>query len=160
HPTQTRSRERVKGGRGSSCARARASGRTPGREVNGRAMSVPLRLIYLRCGERRFVPKAAVSRCSEERSYSITSSARASTVAGTSRPRVFAVFRLITNVFGRGLHRQGGGLLGVEDAVDVARRAAELVDVIWTVGDQASSGYEKPLKVNRRKLVTARDRDN
>jgi len=37
-----------------------------------------LRLIYLRCGERCFVPKAAVSNCSKQQLYSITSSARAS----------------------------------------------------------------------------------
>src|SRR6516162_10551294 len=34
--------------------------------------------IYLRCGERRFVPKVAVSNCSKQQLYSITSSARAS----------------------------------------------------------------------------------
>src|SRR6516164_773774 len=39
---------------------------------------IPLRLIYLRCGERRFVPKVAVSNCSKQQLYSITSSARAS----------------------------------------------------------------------------------
>jgi hypothetical protein len=42
------------------------------------------------------VPIAAVSRCSTE-CYSITSSARASSKGGTSRPSAFAVLRLITN---------------------------------------------------------------
>ena len=44
--------------------------------------------------------QAAVSRCSNMRgqsqTYSITSSARASSVGGTSRPRPFAVLRLMT----------------------------------------------------------------
>jgi hypothetical protein len=39
-----------------------------------------------------YVPIAAVSRCSKEHRYSITSSARASTVAGTSSPSALAVF--------------------------------------------------------------------
>jgi hypothetical protein len=42
-------------------------------------------------------PEAAVSRCSKQRSYSITSSARASSVGGTSRPRALAVERLMAN---------------------------------------------------------------
>jgi hypothetical protein len=41
--------------------------------------------------------------------YSITSSARASSVGGTSRPSALAVLRLMTNSnFGRHLHRQIG----------------------------------------------------
>jgi hypothetical protein len=44
----------------------------------------------------RLVPKAAVSRCSEEQSYSITSSARASSVGGLSRPSTVVVIRLMT----------------------------------------------------------------
>ena len=44
----------------------------------------------------RFVPKADIPRCGEERRYSITSSAVASNVGGTSMPSAFAVFRLIT----------------------------------------------------------------
>ena len=52
----------------------------------------------------RFVPKAAVSRCSNQsvcrsQIYSITSSARASRVGGTSRPSAFAVLRLITSSY-------------------------------------------------------------
>jgi hypothetical protein len=40
-----------------------------------------------------------VSRCSEEQCYSITSSARASSVGGTSRPSAFAVLRLSTRSY-------------------------------------------------------------
>jgi hypothetical protein len=43
--------------------------------------------------------QAAVSRCSKLHRYSITSSARASSVDGTSRPSVLAVFRLITSSY-------------------------------------------------------------
>jgi hypothetical protein len=44
-----------------------------------------------------FVPKAVLSRCNKLRCYSITSSARASSVGGTSRPSAFAVLRLMTS---------------------------------------------------------------
>ena len=59
------------------------------------------------------------------RYHSITSSARASSVGGTSRPSAFAVLRLIDQLeLGRRLHRQVGRLLALEDAVDVAGRRA------------------------------------
>src|SRR5262245_20607886 len=47
----------------------------------------------------RFVPKADILRCGKECRYSITSSARASRVGGTSSPSAFAVFRLITSSY-------------------------------------------------------------
>jgi len=43
-------------------------------------------------------------------------------------------------VFGRRLHRKVGWLLALEDAIDVASRAPELVDRIDPVGDQAAGG--------------------
>src|SRR5215472_7070613 len=43
------------------------------------------------------VPKAAVSTCSRRVAYSITSSAKTSSVGGIVRPSAFAVFALITN---------------------------------------------------------------
>jgi hypothetical protein len=52
-----------------------------------------------RLGLGRFVPKAAVSNRSKVVFYSITSSARASTVGGTSRPSVLAVLRLMTSSY-------------------------------------------------------------
>jgi hypothetical protein len=42
-------------------------------------------------------PKAAVSSCSEEQSYSITSSALARSEGGTAMPSALAVLRLITS---------------------------------------------------------------
>ena len=47
--------------------RARREGRRTA-AVNGRAMSglIPLRLIYLRCGQRRFVPIFDVSNSSRQ----------------------------------------------------------------------------------------------
>jgi hypothetical protein len=54
--------------------------------------------------------------------------------------RALAVFRLMTSSnFGRLLHEQVGKLL-LEDTVDVARCASELVDNVIAVGDQAASG--------------------
>src|SRR5262245_34788432 len=46
-------------------------------------------------------------------------------------------------VLGRRLHRQVGGLLALEDAVDVAGGAADLVRKIGPIGDQAAAGSEK-----------------
>ena len=59
------------------------------------------------------------------RSHSITSSARASSDGGISRPSALAVLRLITssNLVGC-LHRKVGRLLALEDAIDVAGRPA------------------------------------
>src|SRR5215469_6081895 len=44
-----------------------------------------------------FVPKADILRCSKERRYSITTSARDSSDCGTDRPSAFAVLRLMMN---------------------------------------------------------------
>jgi hypothetical protein len=66
--------------------------------------------------------------------YSITSSARASTGAGISRPSALAVFRLITSSYGRHLHGQIGRFLALEDAIDIAGRAAVLVGEIRPIG--------------------------
>ena len=43
-------------------------------------------------------------------------------------------------VLGWRLHRQVGRLLALEDAVDVAGRAPELVENIRPIGDQAAGG--------------------
>ena len=49
-------------------------------------------------------------------------------------------------VLGRRLHRQVGGLLALEDAVDVAGGAAVLVDPIRPIGDQAAAGDEDAIR--------------
>ena len=60
------------------------------------------------------------------------------------RPSALAVLRLIDQlVLGRRLHRQVGRLLALEDAVDVAGRAAVLADQIGPVGDQAAGVTKK-----------------
>ena len=48
-------------------------------------------------------------------------------------------------VLGRRLHRQVGRLLALEDAIDVAGRAAVLVDDIRPIGDQAAAGDEEAI---------------
>ena len=76
--------------------------------------------------------------------YSITSSARASSVGGTVRPSALAVLRLIDQlVLRRRLHRKVGRLLALEDAIDVAGRAPVRVDEIGPVGDQAAAGRRR-----------------
>ena len=95
------------------------------------------------------------------RTHSITSSARASSVGGTSRPSALAVLRLMTSSYLVGcLHRQVGRLLALEDAVDVAGRAPVLVDDIRPVGDQAAAGDEGAVGVDRGQLVPSRQRDD
>ena len=61
--------------------------------------------------------------------YSITSSARASSVGGTVEAERLGGLEVDHQfVLGRRLHRQVGWLLALEDAVDVAGRASELVE--------------------------------
>ena len=48
-----------------------------------------------RCLDVRFVPKADILRCGKRRRYSITSSARMSSVGGMVIPSALAVWRLI-----------------------------------------------------------------
>ena len=95
------------------------------------------------------------------RLISITSSASASSVGGTSRPSALAVLRLMTSsILGRCLHRKVGWLLAFEDAIDVARRASVHVDPIRPIGQKATSGDEGALEVDRGKLVTRRKGNN
>ena len=82
-------------------------------------------------------------------------------VGGTSRPSALAVLRLMHQlVLGRRLHRQVGRLLALEDAIDVAGRAAVLVDRIRPVGDQAAGGDEEAKGVDRGQFVPGRQRDD
>ena len=61
--------------------------------------------------------------------YSITSSARASSVGGTVEAERLGGLEVDHQlVLGRRLHRQVGWLLALEDAIDIACRAPELVD--------------------------------
>src|SRR6516164_9496396 len=59
----------------------------------------PIADIRLIPNDPPLVPQADVSRCSKRRGYSITSSARASSVSGTVRPSALAVFMLITRSY-------------------------------------------------------------
>ena len=75
--------------------------------------------------------------------YSITSSARASKVGGTSRPSALAVFRLTTElILGRMLHRQVGRPCPLEDAVDIDSGLAVLVQNVGSIPDQAAGSNE------------------
>ena len=80
--------------------------------------------------------------------YSITSSARASSIGGTSRPSALAVLRLITSSYLVGAHRQVGRFLALEDAIDVAGRKPVLVWQIGPVGDQAAAGDGEAIGVD------------
>jgi len=56
-------------------------------------------------------------------------------------------------VLGWRLHRQVDRLLPLEDAVDVAGRSAELVELIIPVGDEAAVVNKVARKVDRRQFV-------
>ena len=63
-------------------------------------------------------------------------------------------------VLGRRLHRKVGWFLALEDAVDVAGRAAVLFVQIRAIGDQAAEGDEVTFEVDRGHLVPGRKRDD
>jgi hypothetical protein len=65
--------------------------------------------------------------------YSITSSARDSTVFGMSRSIAFAVFRFTTSSYFVG--DCTGWFLALENAIDVTGRATMLIAEIWPVRD-------------------------
>src|SRR4030095_14478079 len=75
--------------------------------------------------------------------YSITSSARASNVGGTSMPSALAVLRLIASSYlGGACTARSGSLLALEDTIDVAGCAAVRVDRTRSVGGQAIGDEE------------------
>src|SRR5215813_15283258 len=74
------------------------------------------------------------------------------------RIRRFEIDRQV--VLGRRLYRQVGGLLALEDAVDVARGMLVLVDVISPIGDQAAAGDEEAIVIHRREFVPRHQRDD
>ena len=78
-------------------------------------------------------------------------------MAGTVRPERLRGLEVDDQlVLGRRLHRQVGRFLALEDAIDVAGRAPELVDLVRPIGDQAAGGDEEAFAVDRRQLVPGR----
>jgi hypothetical protein len=67
---------------------------------------------------------------SKQHRYSITSSARASTVGHVKTERFGGLEIDHRFVLGRRLHRQVGRLLALEDAIDIVGRAAVLIDQV------------------------------
>ena len=67
--------------------------------ISAARLLYPLKPDVARRGGTAEVPLSAVSRCSKQKRYSITSSARASSVDGTLRPSALAVLRLITSSY-------------------------------------------------------------
>ena len=63
-------------------------------------------------------------------------------------------------VFGRRLHRQIGGILALENSIDIAGGAPELVDEIGPIGDQAAAGDVEAGVEDRRQPVPERQRDD
>src|SRR5262249_16037340 len=63
-------------------------------------------------------------------------------------------------VLGRRLHRQVSRFLPAQDAIDVASRAAVLVEVVEAVGDQAAAHDVDAVGVDRRQTVPRRKCDD
>ena len=78
--------------------------------------------------------------------YSITSSARASSGRRHGEAERLGSLEIDYQlVLGRRLHRQVGGLLALENAIDIGGRATVLVNKIRPIGDQAAVGGEARL---------------
>ena len=60
----------------------------------------------------------------------------------------------------RRLHRHIGWLVALEDAVDVARRAAIQIDAVRPIGEQAAGSNERAIEVDRWELVPRRKRND
>ena len=118
----------------------------PGRPRCRRPMSTPMRRIALALlRARRERPRAAAPPSSVMNSRRFIRSPRrraASTSRHVEAERLGGLEIDHQLVLGRRLHRQVGRLLALEDAVDIAGRAAVLVDRIGPVGDQAAAGDE------------------
>src|SRR5262249_818537 len=80
--------------------------------------------------------------------HSITSSARASSMGGTSRPSDLAGLRLITNPYWVGACTGRGGLLALEDAIDVAGRSPVVVDHAGAVRYQPAGFDEGAIEID------------
>src|SRR5262245_26504659 len=63
-------------------------------------------------------------------------------------------------VLGWRLYRQVGGLLALEDSIDIAGRAPERVGRIRPVGNQSTAGHEIAKGVDRGQLVPSGQRDD
>ena len=87
-------------------------------------------------------------------SHSMTSSASASNVGGTSRPSIRAVLTLMANSnLVRCLCRQITRIGTFQDAIDIRRRALKNIGGLRSVGDQGTFADELPIGENRRNAM-------
>src|SRR5262245_21798852 len=63
-------------------------------------------------------------------------------------------------VLGRSLHRQVGGLLALENSINVTSCAPVLVTQIWPIGDQTADLDEIAVEIDRRQAVSSRQHYN
>src|SRR6266851_6264189 len=63
-------------------------------------------------------------------------------------------------VLGRRLHRKVGGLLALQDAINVAGRAPERIGCIGSIGDQATADSVVADRIDRGQSVAGRARDD
>src|SRR5262245_52601569 len=60
-------------------------------------------------------------------------------------------------IFGGSLHRQVGGLLAFEDAIDVARSAPVWVGGVGAIEAQSAASYIDPERIDRRQAIASRE---
>ena len=93
--------------------------------------------------------------------YSITSSARASSDGRHVDAERRGGFQIDDELeLGRGLHRQVGRFLAVQDAVDVGGRASVQVDQVGPIRHEATGLDEEAIGVDRRQPMPGRERDD
>ena len=107
------------------------------------------------------MPIAAKCSRSKQHLYSITSSARASSVGGILEAEGLSCLEVDHKfVLGRRLHRQVGWLLALKNAIDVAGCAPELIDLIRSVGNKAAGSYKDTFEIDGGQPVLGRKLDD
>src|ERR1700745_2999835 len=108
------------------------------------------------CLLSRVVPQDDVSRCNigyPEGGYSMTSSARASSVGGISRPSAFAVLRLITS--SNLTDGKFARVLALRKTIGIGRAAPIIIELVNSVGQQAAEFSEDSARIDGREAVAS-----
>src|SRR5262249_52736934 len=110
------------------------------------------------CGERPRSYSAADERNEFAPSHSITSSARAKTLGGTSRPDAFAVLRLSTVSYRVGVCTgRSAGFSPLGEAVHIARGEAIEVRLDRSIRDQAAMADIVAHRIDGRQSMAGRE---
>src|SRR5262249_42352202 len=107
----------------------------------------------------RFVPKAAVSDCSKAALYSMTSSARASSMGGTSMPSALAVTRLTAKSKMAGnMMGKLGGAFAFQNPASICSKLPIIVRNVHAIAHQTPTQNAFTKIENGRNGMTCRQR--